>query len=573
MDYNINYLELDNNIYQNDTELNYFKESIYIINYNNENDISVTFGIINNINKSQLLYTDNIDLNSHCLPIFNLSNNKIIGIHINKSKYYNKGIFFKYIELINNYKNEIDIIIDVKKEHIKNKIFFLGEENNLKELNKNNTELYINDKKYEYQIYFIPEKEDEYNIKLKFNISLNDCSYMFAGCKNIKKIKFISFNTKNVNNMSYMFYNCENLNNLVLYSFITKNVTNMSGMFYNCKKLNNLDLNSFNFKNVNNTSYMFYNCEKLINLDLSSFNNKNVDNMGFMFYGCKDTHIFFRRNEIYILVQIEKQDINKEIYFLGNDKNNLKELNELNTELYINNIKYKYKKYFKPEKEGIYSIILKFNNIYIKNYSYMFNNCEKIINIDLSFFDHKNVTDTSWMFHNCNSLKSLPDISKLNTKNVSNMNNMFSSCSSLKSLPDISKWDTKNVIDMGWMFDNCSFLESLPDLSKWNTKNVRNMDYMFSSCNSLQSLPDISEWNTKNVTKMILMFSNCNSLQSLPDISKWNTKNVTDMGWMFDNCNSLQSLPDISKWETKNVNFMNYMFHNCNSLQSLSRYF
>ena len=83
----INYLELDNGIYENDSELNYNKESIYIINYNNEKDISVTYGIINDINKSQLIYTGNIDLNSHGLPIFNLSNNKIIGIHINKSKW------------------------------------------------------------------------------------------------------------------------------------------------------------------------------------------------------------------------------------------------------------------------------------------------------------------------------------------------------------------------------------------------------------------------------------------------------------------------------------------------------
>ena len=50
IDYNINYLELDNNIYKNDSELNYYKESIYIINYNNK-DISVTYGIINEINK------------------------------------------------------------------------------------------------------------------------------------------------------------------------------------------------------------------------------------------------------------------------------------------------------------------------------------------------------------------------------------------------------------------------------------------------------------------------------------------------------------------------------------------
>ena len=30
---------------------------------------------------------------------------------------------------------------------------------------------------------------------------------------------------------------------------------------------------------------------------------------------------------------------------------NLKELNELNTELFIDNKKYKFKKYFKPEKK------------------------------------------------------------------------------------------------------------------------------------------------------------------------------------------------------------------------------
>ena len=51
---------------------------------------------------------------------------KIIGIHLNKSKYYNKGIFFKYIELINKYKNEIDIIIDIKQVYNNNnEIYFL----------------------------------------------------------------------------------------------------------------------------------------------------------------------------------------------------------------------------------------------------------------------------------------------------------------------------------------------------------------------------------------------------------------------------------------------------------------
>ena len=561
IDYNINYLELDDNIYENESELIYDKESIYIINYNNEKDISVSYGKINNINKSQLLYTGYIYLNSHGLPIFNLSNNKIIGIHDNKSKYYNKGIFFKYIELINNY-NEIDIKIDIKKEDIKNKIYFLDnykkkenqlKEEHLKELNNENTKLYINNKTYEFKQFFIPEKEGEYNIKLKFIINLNDCSYMFAGCKYIKEIKFISFNTENITNMKYMFYNCSNLKNLDLYSFNTKNVNNMSYMFYNCSCLNNLYLYSFNNKNVKNMSYMLYNCEKLklINLDLSSFYIKEDNNISFMFYGCnnlKDIYSIFKgRNEIFILVQVGKKDINQKIYFLNNtNEHNLKELNVLNTELYINNKRYKYKKYFEPEKEGIYSIILKFNNISIKNFSYMFYRCENIINIDLSFVYYENVKDMACMFSGCRSLESLSDISKWETKNVINMSGMFSSCISLEFLPDISKWDTKNVTNMSGMFFNCSSLKTLSDISIWNTKNVKDMACMFSGCRSLKSLPDISKWDTNNVTNMSDMFSGCISLKSLPDISEWDTNNVTNMSDMFLGC-LVKSLPEFNK--------------------------
>ena len=96
-------------------------------------------------------------------------------------------------------------------------------------------------------------------------------------------------------------------------------------------------------------------------------------------------------NEIIMKVKIDKEDINKEKYFLDNTDeeyeegdewidyhhDNLKELNENNTELYINNKKMKYKKYFVPEKEGIYSTILKFN-ISIKDCSYMFCGCSSL---------------------------------------------------------------------------------------------------------------------------------------------------------------------------------------------------
>ena len=86
--------------------------------------------------------------------------------------------------------------------------------------------------------------------------------------------------------------------------------------------------------------------------------------------------------------------------------------------------------------------------------------------------------------------------------NITNMEDMFYYCESLVSLPDISKWNTSNVTNMEGMFYSCESLASLPDISKWNTSNITNMEDMFYSCESLASLPDISKWNTSNVTNI-----------------------------------------------------------------------
>ena len=233
-----------------------------------------------------------------------------------------------------------------------------------------------------------------------------------------------------------------------------------------------------------------------------------------------------KKNEIKLEIKINKDEINKDIYFLDNTDgyfndighfhDNLKELNELNTELYINDKKYKYKKYFNPDKEGIYIIKLKYN-INIKDCSFMFCNCKNIINIDLSSFqDTKNVYKMSYMFSGCESLKSLPDISKWDTTKVNNMIGLFSGCETLESLPDISKWNTQNVNDMSGMFSGCESLKSLPDISKWDTQNVTNMRCMFSECYSLKSLPDISIWDIKNVNNMDRMFYDCKPSLKIP---------------------------------------------------------
>ncbi len=218
-----NFMELDDNYYNN-----YKNKSIYIIQYGSEKKIGVSYGIINDIDNYNIEYYCNIEEGSSGAPILNLLNNKIIGINKEERKI-NRGILIKYIinDFINKkLRNEIEMIVKIDKEEINKEIYFLDNidyiddnkikhyHDNLKELNKLNVDLYINEKKYEYEKYFIPKEEGEYKIKLKFKKEIKDCSFMFGGCKNIININFKYFKTKNIIKMKYMFTGCINLINL-----------------------------------------------------------------------------------------------------------------------------------------------------------------------------------------------------------------------------------------------------------------------------------------------------------------------------------------------------------------------
>ena len=197
---------------------------------------------------------------------------------------------------------------------------------------------------------------------------------------------------------------------------------------------------------------------------------------------------------------------------------------------------------------------------YFEDIDYNYNNKDEFI---IKLKGINNITNMSYIFSRCNSLFSLPDISKWGTSKVTNMSYVFNGCTSLLSLPDISNWNTSNVSDMSYMFSGCSSLSSLPDISKWNISKVTTIHSILSGCNSLIILPDISKWNTSNITNMYSVFEGCSSLVSLPDISKWNTSNVSVFGFMFSEFTSLKTLPDISKWNISNVINMSSMFEQC----------
>ena len=138
----------------------------------------------------------------------------------------------------------------------------------------------------------------------------------------------------------------------------------------------------------------------------------------------------------------------------------------------------------------------------------------------------------------------------------------FGIFSTKKDILEIKLKGITNITNMGYMFSDCSSLLSLPDISKWNTSNVTNMCCMFYNCSSLLSLPDISNWNTSNVKDMKNMFFNCSSSLSFPGVSALGAF-VVGGGVVLDNYLPLLSLPGVSKWNVVGAGCIPGVLYGC----------
>ena len=233
---------------------------------------------------------------------------------------------------------------------------------------------------------------------------------------------------------------------------------------------------------------------------------------------------YIQENKIILNIEIKKDSLGKKIFFMDCVVFCLKEMNETNTEIYINDIEYEFKKYFVPEKEGIYNIKIIFN-FPISNCSYMFSECNKLKKIDLSSFQTKNVTNMKGMFYNCNNLENI-DLSSLNTQNVNDMSFMFYKCERLKDI-DLSSFNTQNVSDMSNMFDYCLNLEHI-NLSSFNINKNTNIIYMFSNCKNLKKIDLSSFQNDFSRVSTNGIFFNCDNLIQIKTNNKFINKIIKD---------------------------------------------
>ena len=590
-----NFLYLDYDLTEQFFEAKYLDSEIYILQHQKTGLPSYSSGIIKGIS--------NYDIDHECLvekgasggPIVSLTTNKVIGIlregFMNE---YNKGTLLQYpIKEFNKIysKNEISIVVEIKdKIDLNTEIFFLdnsegkyenGEKHNhdnLTELSDSNTTLFINNVQQKFKKSFKPTEKGKYFIKIIFNLSLKNISYMFSNCSKITKIDFTKFNAKNIINMKYLFYKCVNLEKLDLSNFITKKVEDMQYCFAYCEKLKTIKMD-FNTINTTNMAGMFIGCNELIDINISKFNTIKVTNMKSMFEHCTkiklininhfelknvtDISSMFRDCNSLVKIQTKFLDISnvKNMEYLFSCCYNLLEF-DLSVFKNTNKVENMAKIFY--DCNNITSLnFSKFNTENVKNMGAMFYNCKKLKYINLKGVNTENVTNMGAMFYECNKLENL-DLSSFNTKNVTNMGSMFYDCYKLTSL-DLSSFATNNVVNMISMFELCENLTELK-LTHFNTSKVKNMNSMFSYCLNLYEI-DLSSFNTKNVVNMSCMFDHCENIENII-MPNFDTKNVMEMKSMFNNCSSLVELNLLSFSIYEDTKIFN-MFNGCNNLKKL----
>ena len=230
---------------------------------NNKKDIIYINSQLKNINEIINGMNDDIKkINNQLnqikyIPNNNINENKIKG---DKIKSNNNEIICIYkkqddeINLLHDYNLDMFLWDDESKKS------YLEGKNNI---NGDNIDIYINDKKIEFNNIYISEEKCDIKVKFIFKKLLTSTCYMFRGCSSLKSIDLSSFKTNNINNMSYMFCYCSILESIDLSSFNTTNVKDMRGMFNGCSSLKSLDLSSFDITNVQYMGNMFYKCSSL----------------------------------------------------------------------------------------------------------------------------------------------------------------------------------------------------------------------------------------------------------------------------------------------------------------------
>ena len=397
------FIEIDKNLMNDDSKKNYETKNCYLITYKKGENLITSLGKITEVkqsNESFILYHNcDSEENSSGAPII-LYNNKVIGV---SGKYVKNGKFNRasllkypiqeYLKKLSSKKN-----IDgksLKPQTEKEEINILEPKIDKEELQTDNPGKLVSN--------ILESKVNKKETK-----KLPDDSQKLINNKleqNAKKEEQLKFSEVN-----------ERLNDDKLESKISK------------------DEIKSNTPNKLNTDYQL----KAGNLETKIQNHE----------------------ENGIITMIYNIRFKSEIGLFGE---NFVNSNKDKCKMIIRGKKYEIKKIIKEEElseYGIYKdeerleVILEGKRI--KDMSFMFYECTKLLKVDFSSFNAENVVGMRFMFFNCFSLKKL-DLSSFITQKVTDMSYTFEYCSSLNKL-DLTPFYAGNVkLMQEILYDNSVF--------------------------------------------------------------------------------------------------------------------
>ena len=495
---------------------------------------------------------------------------------------------------------------------------------------------------------------------------------MFLGCDKLSNILFgPEFVTYNVKRMNYMFSGCKSLGELSLTQFNTGNVKYMDRMFKDCTNLRTLDISNFSIYSLESTKEMFSGCFKLRNIvftgDMSV--QDNITDSEDMFDGCgslvgeKGTGTNYNpRDKSYARLDMGP-DSDQPGYFcstplelygvFSNDGKKLTLRYDRRMESYNAVLDWRTDEYAEqraavktvhldPSMDNAspdnicrwfqgFTNLQTFNHIeylftgFADSANYMFDGCESLQVLDLSYFDHTALESIEGMFRNCKNLKTIYSNNAWTTARwLTNSDNMFEGCTSLtgefgttysESNPKDVTYahpDDVNESNKGYFtprlqelygsfaeyehdmyrctlyYDNHKYIKTGYTPNEWTSDDfipirtkVKKVIFdetvqearptsttlWFYQWSELREIEHLDYLNTSEVTSMYAMFANCEKLTSL-DIRHFDVSKVTDMWYMFYNCYSLDYILCADNWSSilsaKNAG---EMFTNCYYLQ------
>ena len=376
----------------------------------------------------------------------------------------------------------------------------------------------------------------------------------FNGFENATSINLKNLDTSRDTNMNKMFSYCKGLTKLDVSGLDTSQVTDMDAMFAVCINLTNIPVSNFNTSKVKDMHSMFDSCFKLQSLDLSMFDTSNVTDFGYMFSGDK----------VMSTLHLTDNFVTEKAKDISGIFNDCEKLSNLDLSKWnVSNVT-------SMEKAFANNYLIKSLNLSnwdtsnCKNSQMMFYNDTALTSIgNTSNWNVSKITTTHSMFEGCSKLQSL-ETSTWVFSSLTNADSMFNNCQSLSKL-GVSNWGMGKVIYFGFMFNNCYALTSL-NVSKWDTSNASNFNAIFSECRNLTNI-DVSNWKTSNVTQAVNTFLNCKKLTQVA-VQNWDMSNVSQLSGMFAYCSGITSL-DISKWNAPKLIEINNTFNGLTKCTSI----